>query len=151
VEVGVVVLILGATAVLGTTPPPRALLEQVEPADAHAHQEHGHMHAEQRLSLAAQSFMAEVTLDPGRVGANGARLSITDHAGQPLDVPEVTLRLSNPEKGIAPLERPAERTGPGQWRIAELLLTVAGTWELELDVLISDFERQTAVAEVTIR
>ena len=109
------------------------------------------MHGEQRLSLSARDFMAEVTLVPGRAGANSAILAVTDHAGQPLDVAEVTLRLSNPEKGIAPLERPAERTGPGLWSVPALILGVAGTWELELDVLISDFERQSAVAELTLR
>ena len=151
VEIGVVVLIMAATAALGTTPPPRALMAQAEASDPHSHEEHGHMHEGQRLSLAAQDFMAEVTITPGQAVPNGATLSITDHAGQPLDVLEITLRLSNWEKGIAPLERPAERVEPGQWRVPDLTLAVPGTWELELDVLISDFERQTAVTELTIR
>ncbi|WP_176556391.1 FixH family protein [Rubellimicrobium rubrum] len=150
-EVGVAVLILAATAALGATSPPRALMAQAEASDAHAHKEHRHTHEEQRLSLAAQNFRAELTLVSGQAGPKGASLSITDHAGQPLDVPEITLRLSNPEKGIAPLERLAERLEPGQWRIAELPLSLTGTWSIELDVLISDFERQTALTELTIR
>ncbi|EYD77510.1 putative Copper export protein [Rubellimicrobium mesophilum DSM 19309] len=104
-EVGLVIGILIATATLGTTPPPRALLPDgtTEAQDAHAHQEHGHMPTEQRLSHMATNFMAEVTLAPGRIGINDVAIAVTNHIGQPLDVAKVMLRLSNPEKGIAPL------------------------------------------------
>ncbi|EYD77914.1 hypothetical protein Rumeso_00641 [Rubellimicrobium mesophilum DSM 19309] len=149
-EIALVVPILAATAALGTTPPPRALLAQGAPADLHAHEEHGHMRSERRLTLSADGFVAEVALAPGRIGPNGVSIALRDPRGRDLDVPEVTLRLSNAGKGIAPLVRPAERTGPGLWHVADLHLAVPGTWTLELDVLVSDFERQTATADLTV-
>ena len=50
-------------------------------------------------------------------------------------------------KVIAPLERPAERTGPGLWHVPDLPLAVAGTWRIDVEVLISYFDRQTTAGE----
>ena len=75
--------------------------------------------------------------------ADAAVVTLLDPEGEPLDVLEVTLRLSNLGRGIAPLERPAERDDLGVWHIPGVVLAVTGEWEVELDVLISDFERQT--------
>lgn len=74
---------------------------------------------------------------------DAASVILLDAEGQPFGALEVTLHLSNASRGIAPLERPAHRESVGVWRVPELVLTVAGEWEVELDVLISDFERQT--------
>lgn len=151
-EMGLVIAILAATATLGTTPPPRALVSDalLDASDLHAHGEHGSMHGEQVLSLTGQGFEATVTLTPGQIGANMAMISLQDSEGQPLDVPEVSLRLSNPGRGVAPLERPAERVDLGMWHAADLVLGVAGEWEVELDVLVSDFERQTLRAPLIL-
>ncbi len=146
-EAGLVVAILVATATLGTTLPPRALgpVAGAEASDLHAHQEHGHGHmpAERRLHLSGSGLQATLVLEPGHNGADAAAICLRDPQGQPLDVLEVTLRLANPGRGIAPLERPAERDRVGHWRVPAVVLAVAGEWEVELDVLISDFERQT--------
>jgi copper transport protein len=146
-EVGLVIAVLTATAALGTTPPPRALMSEapMDTHDAHAHQEHGHghMHGGQSLSLVGNGFEAVLLVQPGQVGPNTATVSLQDFEGQPLDVLEVTLRVSNPDRGIAPLERPAQRDSLGQWRVPKLVLAVPGEWEIELEVLVSDFERQT--------
>ena len=101
---------LAATAALGTTPP-GTLLAQAAPALTH--KTHGQEHAGQHLALATEGFTAEMAIFPGRTGRNYMTVALRDPGGRALDAPEVTLRLSNPVKGIAPLERPAERTGPG--------------------------------------
>ena len=91
-----------------------------------------------------------MALAPGQVGANTATVTLQDAEGQPFEAMEVTLRLANPDRGIAPLERPADREDVGRWRIPDLAIGTAGTWEVELDVLVSDFERQTVKASLDL-
>lgn len=150
-EVGLVVAILAATAALGTTPPPRALVAAPLGApDRHAHAEHGHSQEGVTLRMAGRGIEAILTLAPGQVGANVATITLQDAGGQPLEPLEVTLRLANPGRGVAPLERPAERDGAG-WRVPDLVLGVPGTWEAELDVLVSDFEREMMRAMLEVQ
>ncbi len=80
---------------------------------------------------------------PAHVGSNTARIALRDAQGQPVEVLEVALRLSSPDRGVAPLERAAQKDGPGIWLVNGVILAVTGTWLLEVEVLVSDFERQT--------
>lgn len=146
--VGAIVALTGA---LSTTPPPRALGTSVPLDDHHAHAEHGHAHGGLSLSLALGDLTAQVALEPGGVGPNTASIQITDAAGQPLEPLEVTLRLSSPALGIEPFERAAERTGPGAWRADDVVIGAAGVWRVDLDVLVTDFERARGSAEEVIR
>lgn len=134
-EIGLVVAILAVTASLGTTPPPRALSANSpeEVSDLRAHHEHGAMHSDLRLEFSGQGFLAVVALTPGLVGANTATIALQDAEGQPLEVLEVTLRLSNPDRGIAPFERSAERDGEASWIVRDLPIGITGTWDVELD------------------
>lgn len=151
-EIGLVVGVLAATAILGTTPPPRAMTSDGSfvASDLQAHEEHGRMHGGRSLELSGQRFAATVVLTPGQVGSNSAVISLRDPRGQPLDVLEVSLRLINPGRGIAPLERVALREDIGTWQVADLVFGVTGQWEIELEALISDFERQTLHASVDL-
>jgi copper transport protein len=150
-EVALVAVILGITAALGTTPPPRALLavEQLDgrgPADDHPHAGSEAVPRERHVRLAGPGFQAEVVLGPGEAGANHVMIYLRDPEGRPLEVPELSLRLSNPDRGVAPLDRRAQPAGSGVWHLADLVLAVPGDWILELDILVTDFERRTAKA-----
>lgn len=151
-EIGLVALIFAVTASLGTTPPPRALVTggEAEAADLRSHHDHGPPRRALRMELTAPDLTAELIFDPGQLGPNAATLALRDTQGDPVDPLEVTLRLTNPGHGIAPLERQAERKGPGRWRAGDLALAAPGTWEVELDLLISDFERRTLTGRVEV-
>jgi copper transport protein len=146
-ETGLVMAILVATATLGTTPPPRALdsTAATDASDAHAHEEQGHRHApaERSLRLSGEGFEATIVLEPRQDRPGAVSIILLGSESQPFNPLEVTLRLSNPGRGIAPLERRAQRDSAGVWRVPELVLAVPGEWEIELDVLVSDFQRQT--------
>lgn len=157
-EIGLVVAIFAVTASLGTTPPPRALItgSPEEASSLRAGHEHGPMHEHgstqggRQLEFSGTGFKAVVALEPGHVGANAATITLQDAQGQPLEVLEVSLRLSNSARGIAPLEREAQQAEMGLWHIPHLVLGATGAWEVELDLLISDFERQTATATLAV-
>jgi copper transport protein len=121
-----------------------------ETAALREHHGHAPRSSERQLHLMSDRFMAMVALAPGAAGANAATLTLETHDGQPFAALEVTLRLSNPDRGIAPLERPAERDADGRWTVPGLVLGTGGTWTIELDVLVSDFERQTLTATLDL-
>ena len=130
--------IFGLVGLWRFTPPPRAI--QIEmPADQPAVV---HIHTPQ--------VIAEVTLVPGRAGPTRVRIVLSGASG-PLDPKEMTIRLANKGAGVETIERRAVRSNGRTWSVEGLALPVAGRWELEVEALISDFEKATLVGEIEIR
>jgi copper transport protein len=144
-EMVLVLLILGLVAGWRFTPPPRAITSAPisapapvppEPSSVHIHTDKG---------------MAEVTLDPGRVGRTSATIALFDASGTPLEPKEVRLLLSNPSAGIEPLERRATRVSGETWRVDDLTLPVPGRWQVRIDALVTDFDKLMLEDEIAIR
>jgi copper transport protein len=150
-EIGLAAAILVATAALGTTPPPRVVA-----GDAESHAEHlmGDHHAHPpgiAVTVAGGNGSAEIVLASAASGINSADIRILDGAGNPVEPLEVALVAANPDAGVEPIRRAAEETEAGAWRVGDLLLVPAGRWRLELEVLVSDFERARFETEVVLR
>jgi copper transport protein len=124
-EIGLVLVIFGIAALWRFTPPPRALAHG-EPAFVHLHGERA---------------MTDITVTPGHAGPVSVTIHVMREDFQPLDAREVTLRLSNKTAGLEPLVRKARRTEPGEWRADGISLLQSGIWTVELDILVSDFDR----------
>ncbi|HET9069565.1 MAG TPA: CopD family protein, partial [Amaricoccus sp.] len=118
------------------TPPPRALALAV-PQAAHAHA-HG------------ATAMADVTITPGRAGANVVEIFVTAADFGPLDPLEVGVAFSDPERGVEPIRLAAVRDGTGGWRAGPVQLPHPGRWTLTLDILVSDFAKETLGTTATI-
>ena len=84
--------------------------------------------------------MAEVAVTPGHAGPVSVSIAILTGDFGPLDAKEVTLTISSPAAGIEPIRRPAVRAGDGTWRVDDLVVPVAGRWDVEVAILISDFD-----------
>jgi copper transport protein len=126
-EIVLAVLILGLVATWRFTPPPRALaLAAAAPARVHIHTE---------------ALMADITLEPGRVGTSRASIVVLRGDFSPFDAKEVALILSHPAAGVEPIRRSATLR-EGVWEIDALPLPVPGRWQVRVDVLVSDFEKQ---------
>jgi copper transport protein len=135
-EIILAVLILGLVAVWRFTPPPRALaLAAAAPARVHIHTE---------------ALMADLTLEPARVGTARASIVVLRGDFSPFDAKEVALVLSYPAAGVEPIRR-AATLREGVWQIDALPLPVAGRWQVRVDVLVSDFEKQMLEDSVEIR
>lgn len=135
-ETLIVFLIFGAVSCWRLTPPPRALFAQAaQPASVHIH---------------TDRTMALVEVLPGRAG--GVDVSINLATGQlaPLAAKEVTLILSRPDAGIEPFKRAAARRDNAEWRIEHMNIPLPGTWQVRVDILISDFEKVTLSDQIDI-
>lgn len=137
-EIVLVLAILGTVGLWRFTPPPRALQAvATAPADpAGVHME-GATHA------------AHLLIDPGQVGQATATAFVMDAELEPFMPREVTLSLANARAGIDWVRVPLTATPDEAWE-AGLLLPVSGTWQVRLDLLVTDFDSVRLEGEVEI-
>lgn len=136
-EILLAVLIFGVAAGWRFTPPPRALaIAAAQPAIAHFH---------------TPEAMAELTITPGHTGEVAASILMFNGDFGPLDAKEVTLVLSKPDSGIEPLKRPATKPGDGTWHVDNLVIPIAGSWTVRIDILVSDFDIKKVEGTIDIR
>ncbi len=114
------------------TPPPRALAAAASEAYVHMH---------------GPNVMADVTLKPGRPGANRIEIALMSADGGELDPLEVRISFADPARGIEPIRLEASRDGP-LWLAGPVELPVGGQWTVRLDVLVSDFIKASIEAEL---
>jgi copper transport protein len=101
------------------------------------------------VSAKAGSFDLLLTVAPARPGSNTLDLAVTS-GGKPKDVMEVTLHLAHHDLGVEGITRLMQHVGPGRYRLEGPELAVAGPWRIRIDLLVSDFEKQSADVPVTI-
>lgn len=136
-EIVLVCAILAVASLWRFTPPPRSLAAAAStPASVHLH---------------TAKAMAELTITPGEAGPVSASVYVMNGDFGPLEPKEVTLALSNPVAGIEPIRRSAVRIEPGVWEVRDLVLVPSGKWSVRVDMLISDFEKQTVEGTVDLR
>ncbi|WP_088342973.1 MULTISPECIES: copper resistance CopC/CopD family protein [Rhodomicrobium] len=137
IETALMLAIFGVAAAWRFTPPPRALAEAAaKPAAIHIH---------------TAKAMADFTLTPGRAGTTTASIFLMTGDFGPLAARELTLVLANPTAGIEPIRRPATRPGDGTWAVDGLTIPQAGRWQVELEILVTDFELLKLDGEIDIR
>jgi copper transport protein len=85
--------------------------------------------------------MAEIEIVRAADAPARASVLVLDGAFQPLAAKEVTLVLANPAAGIEPLLLHAAPAGENRWAIDALRIPVAGRWNLEVEILVSDFDK----------
>lgn len=137
IETLLVVAVFCVVALWRFTPPPRALLEAAaQPAFVHIHTDKG---------------MAELTITPGHVGPVDASIYVATADFGPLTAKAVTLDLANKARGIESIERNAALGPDGLWHISGLTLPVAGQWQVEIDILVSDFEEIDLTDAIELR
>src|SRR3954453_14516782 len=135
------VLVAGILAVVAgwrfTPPPPRASVVPVAaPLSVHIH---------------TDAAMFQVLVSPGKVGANDFVLQLMTGDAALLPAKEATLILSLPERGIEPMERRATLGPDGYWHVRGVALPLAGRWHMQIDALVSDFQKVTLQDELQVR
>lgn len=140
-----VLIILGLAAGWRFTPPPRAILNgpSASPPAMPSEPVLAHLHTDQAMAL--------VTVDPGRAGRTSMTIRLISPSRSSLNPREVAVAVSSPSSGIEPFERHAVQASPGIWSSEDLVFPVAGTWQLRIDVLVSDFEKIVLEGKIEIR
>jgi copper transport protein len=132
-----VIGILIAVAGWRFTPPPRALADSVAtPLAVHIHTE---------------TAMFQVLISPGKVGSDDFVLQLMTGDGSQLAAKEATLTLSLPERGIEPIERRATLGPDGFWHVNGVPLPQPGRWHMQIDALVTDFEKITLEDDFDVR
>lgn len=127
-----------AAAGLSHQIPPRALLRGEIAKEAHAF-------------ISSGGWTAEITVTPAKAGRNDISVSFSDRKRRSIDALEVNIAFSNPARGVEPFSRRMEQLAPGMYRAVGSDIPFAGQWEICVDALISDFDKLTFSAEVSIR
>ncbi|WP_457033972.1 copper resistance CopC/CopD family protein [Kitasatospora sp. P5_F3] len=92
---------------------------------------------------------ATVAVNPAGVGLNSVQLTLTDTAGQPVEVPEVELAFTLPDRDLGPLPATLKAEGPGRWS-GTGQLPLAGNWVVSVTVRSSDIDQVTEVKPLKI-
>jgi copper transport protein len=136
VEVALVLVVLGVTGALtGYAPPtssgggPQSVSKRMGPLDL------------------------ELTVDPAAVGVNEVHVYLfRARDGTPFTgTKELTVRLSQPDKGIGPIDTRLRAGGPGHFLADALTLSPGGTWQIEVTDRVSDFDEYATKASIPVR
>ncbi|MEU1288744.1 FixH family protein [Kitasatospora sp. NPDC005856] len=92
---------------------------------------------------------ATVTLNPARTGANEVTLALDGTDGQPVEVPEVQLAFTLPDRDLGPLPVELTPEGAGRW-IGTAQLPLAGNWVVSVQVRSSDIDQATPTQQFKI-
>jgi copper transport protein len=128
-EFVLMIAILGLVSLWRFTPPPRALAMSADvPLAVHIH---------------TDAAMFQVLIGPGKVGQNEFTLQLMNGDASPLIAKEAMLTLSLPARGIEPMERSATLGPDGYWHVRNVPLPAAGRWHMQIDALVTDFQKVT--------
>jgi copper transport protein len=135
-ELGLMVAIVGVTAVLVSEPPARA---EIAPRGPYA--------------TTAQLGDLELSLvvDPATAGLNKIRFSLVNSSGQPADVDEATVSATLARRQIGPIRMEAHPAGRGRFVVHGAQLALAGDWQLRVEIRRGEFEATAATVSVPIR
>ncbi|MFD7982788.1 FixH family protein [Kitasatospora indigofera] len=92
---------------------------------------------------------ATVTLNPARAGANEVHLKLDGPDGQPVEVPEVQLAFTLPDRDLGPLPVALTAEGTGRWT-GTAQLPLAGNWVVSVVVRSSDIDQATETKSLKI-
>jgi copper transport protein len=128
-EVALAVVVLAATAVLVRAAPPASIAS-------------GPVQSELDLG----PYRLEMVIEPATTGPNDFHLYLFDRrTGAQIDrVEEMTVSMTQPEKGIGPIKLEIPRKGPAHYERLDEALGVPGRWEARVDLRVDDFTAYSA-------
>lgn len=141
IEASIGAVIIAIVAQLGVLPPASHAHHHVSEASLPPDAAYQHIHSEQG--------MADVIIEPGRVGTAAATIRLTNDDLEPLDARELTLTLTAPTAGSKAKTYTGTRDQDGNWQFGGVDLTEPGNWAVSVDaVLASGTKLQLAAAIV---
>jgi copper transport protein len=139
IECVLALAVLGVVSLWRFTPPPRVL----DAARAGATQaDTAQATPPISIHIHTRNAMAQLVLETP-AGASAQALTVYLFKGDftPLQAKEVSVVFSSPETGLEPIRYTAHHAPDDTWRVDAIRLPGLGHWQIEIDALISDFER----------
>jgi copper transport protein len=136
-ELALLVVVVGVTAVLVAEPPAKA-----QPAAAD-----GVASRDGRVG----PYRYTLTVDPAGTGPNEIHVYLLDSTGALAPVDEIAVSATLPAVDVGPLRFEATPAGPGHGVVTGAELTLAGDWQLQLDVRKGEFDQWSTTTDIPIR
>lgn len=133
-EVVIAALVVALTALLVNADPGRA--STPEPFAA---------------SADAGGVLVDVSIVPAGTGPNDIHVYALEPGGGLAGPVGAEATLSLPGRDITGIELPLEPAGPGHWAAYDVEVPIAGDWQLDVTVFLTDVETATATFTVPIR
>ena len=134
--------IIVIVAVLGTLPPASHIGQHTHAGAIPADATFQHIHGE--------DGMADVTIEPGRVGTGQATIQLWDGDFAPLTARDVTLTLTAPTPGSKPVTRTALQNSDGAWIVDGIALTEPGNWMVAVRAVLPSGTRLDLEAPIVV-
>ena len=125
-EIVLSVMILALVGAWRFTPPPRALAAQAASAV--------------EMMLQDKTLSVAMVIGRARVGTTDFDITIMQADRLPLEAKAVRVTMRPPGPDLAPITRQAETVSQGRWRVSNMSIPVSGTWSLQVEVRVSDFQ-----------
>jgi copper transport protein len=132
-ELGIMLAVIGVTAVLVSEPPAKAQAGAIsQPKGA--------------VSVFAGPYHVELELDPGTAGKNDVVLTVV-HGGE---VTEITVSASLPSQQIGPLKYTAEKQSADTYVASGADLSIPGVWTFTVNIRKGEFDAFEGKAELPV-
>jgi putative copper resistance protein D len=135
-------LIIGIVALLGTMPPASHVNHHAASGTIPADATFQHIHSEQG--------MADVTIEPGRVGTADVTIHLLNEDLASLAASELTLTLTAPTPGSKPTTRAASQDADGVWHVDRIELSEPGNWTVAVDAVLTSGGRLQLAAPIVV-
>ncbi len=142
IEVAAGAIIIAIVAVLGTKPPANHANHHSTSGAIPADAAFQHIHADEG--------MADVMIEPGRIGTARATIRLWDDELEPLPAQSLTLTLTAPAVGSKPVMLSAVQQSDAAWIVDGVQLPQAGNWNVEVDAILGTGKRLKLRAPIVI-
>lgn len=102
------------------------------------------------ITLRGDGLNVDVTLTPAVAGSNDVHVDVSTPSGAPKDVEELTVAFALPSRGIAPIDAPLRRLGPGHYLSPGFEVPISGEWRVRAKPLLSEFDEQTLRGSIDV-
>ena len=134
--------IICIVAVLGTKAPA---------SHANHHPGYGALPADSAfVHIHTEQAMADVMIEPGRVGTAHATVHLWNEDFEPLAARDLKFSVAAPVAGSTPTTHPAVQDSDGAWQIDGLGLTQPGNWMVTVDADLGSGSRVVLTAPIVI-